>query len=89
MEKPEPVLNPKAGAEPVEKSEPVLNPKVGAEPVEKSEPVQKKASESLQEKADSSIMDLANNTDDTIATISKEANSIKERDKGEVFISLH
>ncbi|MBR3115767.1 PrgI family protein [Candidatus Saccharibacteria bacterium] len=36
-----------------------------------------------------SIIDLANNTDYTVATISKEANRIKERDEGEVFVSLH
>ena len=36
-----------------------------------------------------SIIELANNPDFTIATISKEANRIKERDEGEVFVSLH
>lgn len=36
-----------------------------------------------------SIIELANNPDYTIATISKEANRIKERDEGEVFVSLH
>ena len=36
-----------------------------------------------------SIIELANNPDFSIATISKEANRIKERDEGEVFISLH
>jgi hypothetical protein len=36
-----------------------------------------------------SIMELANNTDFSVATIAKEANRIKERDEGEVFISLH
>ncbi len=36
-----------------------------------------------------SIMELANNPDYTVATIAKEANRIKERDEGEVFISLH
>jgi hypothetical protein len=33
--------------------------------------------------------ELANNSDFTVATIAKEANRIKERDEGEVFISLH
>ncbi len=36
-----------------------------------------------------SIMELANNSDFSVATIAKEANRIKERDDGEVFISLH
>ena len=36
-----------------------------------------------------SIMELANNTEYSVATIEKEANRIKERDEGEVFISLH
>ena len=51
-------------------------------PVEKSEEV-----ESQQTKH--SIMELANNPDFSVATIAKEANRIKERDEGEVFISLH
>lgn len=36
-----------------------------------------------------SIIELANNSAYSVATIEKEANRIKERDKGEVFISLH
>ena len=36
-----------------------------------------------------SIIELANNSDYSVATISKEAKRIKERDEGEVFISLH
>ena len=35
------------------------------------------------------IIDLANNPDFTVSTIAKEAKRIKERDEGEVFISLH
>jgi hypothetical protein len=34
-------------------------------------------------------MDLANNTEYSVATIAKEANRIKEKEEGEVFISLH
>lgn len=49
-------------------------------------PVQEKTGQMM---AKSSIIDLANNTDYTVATISKEANRIKERDEGEVFVSLH
>ena len=40
-------------------------------------------------KAKPSIIELANNADFSVATIAKEANRIKERDEGEVFISLH
>ena len=36
-----------------------------------------------------SIMELANNSDFSVATIAKEANRIKEKGEGEVFISLH
>lgn len=37
----------------------------------------------------SSIIDLANNPVLSVATIAKEANRLKEKGKGEVFISLH
>ena len=43
----------------------------------------------VQKKAKPSIIELANNPDFSIATISKEAKRLKERDEGEVFISLH
>ena len=36
-----------------------------------------------------SIIELANNSDFSVATIAKEAKRLKERDEGEVFISLH
>ncbi len=36
-----------------------------------------------------SIIELANNSTYSVATIEKEANRIKERDKDEIFISLH
>ena len=36
-----------------------------------------------------SIIELANNSEFSVATIAKEANRIKERDDGEVYISLH
>jgi len=51
-------------------------------PVEKSNKVETKPT-------NPSIMELANNTDYSVATIAKEANRIKEREEGEVFISLH
>ena len=56
-------------------------------PVEKSNKTQSEKVET--ESAKPSIIDLANNPDYSIATIAKEANRIKERDEGEVFISLH
>ena len=51
-------------------------------PVEKSEKVEP-------DTANHSIMELANNPVFSVETIAKEANRIKERDEGEVFISLH
>ena len=39
--------------------------------------------------ANPSIIELANNAEYSVATIAKEANRIKEREEGEVFISLH
>ena len=53
--------------------------KVEQKPIEKSETTMAKPS----------IIELANNSDYSVATISKEAKRIKERDEGEVFISLH
>ena len=66
--------------------------KVEEEQKELSNIVEKKVEKpenSGQMMAKPSIIELANNPDFTIATISKEANRIKERDEGEVFISLH
>ena len=37
----------------------------------------------------SSIMELANNADFSVATIEKEANRIKKKEDGEIYISLH
>ena len=51
-------------------------------PVEKSNKVETKPPKP-------SIMELANNSDFSVETIAKEAKRIKERDEGEVFISLH
>lgn len=59
-------------------------------PVEKSNMVTKKSEEKdSQTSVKPSIIELANNPDFSVATIAKEANRIKERDEGEVFISLH
>lgn len=52
-------------------------------------PVEKTAEKTETESPKPSIIELANNTDFSVATIAKEANRIKERDEGEVFISLH
>ena len=41
------------------------------------------------EQPNHSIIELANNSDYSVATIAKEAKRIKERDEGEIFISLH
>ncbi|MBR2839973.1 PrgI family protein [Candidatus Saccharibacteria bacterium] len=62
---------------------------VATEMVEKSNAVSKKAEENMQRVEKSSIIELANNLDFSVATISKEAKRLKERDEGEVFISLH
>ena len=57
---------------------------------ERSNVVQKREEENDgQIMAKPSIIELANNPDFSVATISKEAKRIKERDEGEVFISLH
>ena len=66
-------------------------PNFDSDVVVKPEPriADEKMKNSGQIKAKPSIIELANNPDLTIATISKEANRIKERDEGEVFISLH
>ncbi|MBR3236671.1 PrgI family protein [Candidatus Saccharibacteria bacterium] len=67
--------------EKVEKSE---------KPVENHDEKNEVKSEKVKEiKAKPSIIELANNADFSVATIAKEANRIKERDEGEVFISLH
>ena len=48
-----------------------------------------KDKKNMQKTPKPSIIELANNPDYSVATISKEAKRIKERDEGEVFISLH
>lgn len=47
------------------------------------------ANENSQKSPKDSIMELVNNADFSVATIAKEANRIKRKDEGEVFISLH
>ena len=53
------------------------------------EKVVENISNSEETKANSSIMDLATNPDFSVATIAKEANRIKRKEDGEIFISLH
>ena len=67
------------------------NTEVKAEEREKTNMVKKeeKPKNSGQILAKPSIIELANNPDFSVATISKEANRLKERDEGEHFISLH
>lgn len=58
--------------------------------VEKSDYNMKKSSEKVKKTlAKPSIIELANNPDFSVATIAKEANRIKRKEDGEVFISLH
>ena len=63
---------------------------VETEPVEKSNKVLSNSIEkSSKTQAKPSIIELANNTEYSVATIAKEANRIKRKEEGEVFISLH
>lgn len=55
----------------------------------KEEVVEKVEEKVSQTPPKASIIELANNADFSVATIAKEAKRIKERDKDEVFISLH
>lgn len=64
--------------------------KMEEQPVEKTSSVMSESVEKVEETPPKpSIIELANNPDYSVATIAKEANRIKEREKGEVFISLH
>ena len=62
---------------------------VETEEIAKSNIVKESEQNVGQIKAKPSIIELANNTDYSVATISKEAKRLNERDEGEVFISLH
>lgn len=66
---------------------PVADAHAKEEPNVVEKPVEEKKQETIA--ANPSIIELANNADYSIATIAKEANRIKEREEGEVFISLH
>ncbi|MBR3122323.1 PrgI family protein [Candidatus Saccharibacteria bacterium] len=85
------IVEPGAVPEPVEKTEKVeeLVEKT-KRPVEKTDRISEQTEEKVEKtEAKPSIIELANNADFSVATIAKEANRIKERDEGEVFISLH
>lgn len=63
-----------------------------AQKVEKSENVKDSANSektASEKPVKNDIMELANNPEYSVATIAKEANRIKRKDEGEVFISLH
>ena len=66
------------------------NSPVVEKPVEKSNRVTQKTTEKISATPPKpSIIELANNNDFSVETIAKQAKRIKERDEGEVFISLH
>ena len=69
-----------------ERSTQPIRPIQKVEQKEELEPVPKKE-ETKPPKAD--IIELANNPSLSVATIAKEANRLKGKDEGEVFISLH
>ena len=69
--------------------QPVEEVVVEEEVVEKVEEKPVEAEKAPETPPSRSIMELANNPDFSVATIAKEAKRIKERDKDEVFISLH
>ncbi|MBR3052312.1 PrgI family protein [Candidatus Saccharibacteria bacterium] len=84
-------VEPKKEEKPNFESEAVVQPgmEVEIEPVEKSNEVSRPERKNETIKTKPSIIELANNPDFSIATISKEANRLKERDEGEVFVALH
>lgn len=84
-------LTPTSRVKPNFNSSVVVNPTVTNEsPVEKSSSPKVETREKAETKQPNpSIIELANNDEYSVATIAKEANRIKEREKGEVFISLH
>ena len=62
---------------------------IETEEIAKSNMIKESAQNVGQIKVKPSIIELASNTDYSVATISKEAKRLNERDEGEVFISLH
>ena len=66
-------------------SETIVKPDLVTEQMS-NKPVQKK---SEVPKAQPRMVELANNADFSVATIAKQANRIKRKEDGEVFISLH
>ncbi len=80
-------VKPKVGLQQEIESDSNSEAELGQEP--ESKPEQEEKTENAQTLPKPSIMELATNPDFSVATIAKEANRIKERDEGEVFISLH
>ena len=100
--RPSVVVKPAAGQQPVMKmpvsqeeifSSPTIimpNSPVQEKPVEKPNRVEQKAVEKVNTTPPKpSIIELANNDVFSVETIAKQAKRVKERDEGEVFISLH
>jgi hypothetical protein len=100
--RPSVVVKPAAGQQPVMKmpvsqeeifSSPTIimpNSPVQEKSVEKSNGVEQKAVEKVNTTSPKpSIIELANNDVFSVETIAKQAKRVKERDEGEVFISLH
>lgn len=81
----------------IEKNESMEGSKIETrfnEPSEAAEPEITEKTEEVKENdatnpPSHSIMELANNPDFSVSTIEKEAKRLKEREEGEVFISLH
>lgn len=66
------------------------SPEISTQPVENLSSVVIQPDENAVKKQPKpSIMELANNSDFSVATIAKEANRIKRKEDGEIFISLH
>lgn len=79
-----------ASVEPASKVLAQAVPKIPVEKVVEKSPSNKtKSAKNETKPASPSIIELANNPEYSVATIAKEANRIKEREQGEVFISLH
>lgn len=70
--------------------QPASAPEISTPPVENLSSVVILPDEKVEKKQPKpSIMELANNSDFSVATIAKEANRIKRKEDGEIFISLH
>lgn len=79
-------LKPDFSSQAVVQSNAIINQESTEQPKHvATETIQKNEAES----PNPSIMNLVNNSEYTVATIAKEANRIKQKEKGEVYISIH